>query len=308
MASQPQSLNSHHTAKNGQPEARRVGMTPHRVLDTILRVTTPENISFQHQIAGPFRRVIAYVLDILISIIGFIVLAIAINLICSWVLIPLAQAMGLGSLVEALMGMLAGLFLISYFIVYWFYGAIMETYYNGQTYGKRWTNLRVLSADGHSIDGVQATLRNFFRLLDIAPMVSLGTLMQLEEPSQAGIPIPTAMFGFLIMAFSKKYQRAGDLVAGTIVIHETTSHQPDLATFTDERVPSLAGLIPPDYVATPTMLKAIADYVDRRRFLPYQRSAEIAKHLSSPLLEKFGTVAGHRSRPVHLRPVLQDLC
>ncbi len=259
---------------------------PRTVLDSMLRVTTPENISFQYQLAGPFRRVLAYILDIFVSVIGYIACAIGIYLLTTFAVLPLATSLGGGSVVETIMGVLTGFLLIGFFIVFWFYGAVMETYYNGQTLGKRWTQLRVLSADGHSIDGVQATLRNFFRWLDIAPIVAIATIFQLE--GQVGGSLPTCLFGLIMMTVSTKYQRVGDLVAGTVVISETSKRQPDLAVFTDERVQSLAELIPNSLNVPPSMAKAIADYADRRRYLPFQRASEIAGHVARPLIEKLG--------------------
>ena len=68
---------------------------------------------------------------------------------------------------ELFAGVVFGLVLVGFFVVYWFYGAYMETRVNGQALGKRLCGIRVISVDGHAIDGVQATLRNFFRFLDI---------------------------------------------------------------------------------------------------------------------------------------------
>ena len=269
-----------------RPASETNRRAPRTVLDTMLRVTTPENISFQYQLAGPFRRVLAYFLDILVSVVGYIACAIGIYLLITFAVLPLATVLGGGSLVEAIMGVLTGFILIGFFIVFWFYGAVMETYCNGQTWGKRWTQLRVLSADGHSIDGVQATLRNFFRWLDIAPIVAFATIFQTE--GQIGGSLPTCLFGLIMMTLSTKYQRVGDLVAGTVVISETSKPQPHLAVFTDDRVQGLAELIPNSFVVPPSMAKAIADYVDQRRFLPFQRASEIAGHLARPLIEKFG--------------------
>ena len=278
--------NPHQAAELAPPDQLSTAQAPRTVLDTTLRVTTPENISFQYQLAGPFRRVLAYFLDILVSVVGYIVFAIAIYLLIVFGIMPLAAALGGTALVEAAMGMLTGIVLIGFFIVFWFYGAVMETYYNGQTLGKRWTQLRVLTANGHSIDGVQATLRNFFRWLDIAPIVAIATLIQVDGPATGNIP--TCLFGLIIMTISSKYQRVGDLVAGTVVISETTRPQPHLAVFTDERVEGLAELIPSSFVVPPSMARAIAEYSDRRRFLPFQRASEIAGHLARPLIEKFG--------------------
>lgn len=256
------------------------------VLDTSMRVTTPENISFEYQLAGPFRRILAYLLDVLVSICGFFAVGGLLYFLLAVAIFPFATMIGGGAMVEAILGLMVGMALVTYFIVYWFYGALMETYYNGQTLGKRWTKMRVLSVDGHSIDGVQAVLRNFFRLLDIAPVVSLSTLFGVEE--ELGYVVPTCLFGLIMMAFTKRFQRIGDLVAGTVVVTEEFVREPGLVVFTDPRVPKLAELIPNGFVATPSMTKAIADYAEQRRFLPPARANEIAGHLARPLLEQFG--------------------
>ena len=189
---------------------------------------------------------------------------------------------------------------IGYFLVYWFYGAYTETYFNGQTLGKRMTGMRVISTDGHAIDGVQATLRNFFRLLDIMPLVPLATLLNMEPMSPGEMPdgimellamvvmFPTCLFGLIAMMLSPKFQRLGDMVAGTVVISESRKHKPELAKFLDDRVPLLAELIPTSYVVPSSMASVIAEYVERRKYLPYQRVSEIASYLAGPLIEKFG--------------------
>ena len=274
------------------PDSNPGPMTPvgqAEVLDNTLRVTTPENISFEYQLAGPFRRIFAYLLDLLVSIVGFLVCAFLLQVIVAFAIIPLAQMLGIASWIEGLIGLMVGMGLVMYFIVYWFYGALMETYFNGQTLGKRWTHMRVLSIDGHSIDGVQATLRNFFRLLDVSPMVPLAALFRLDEP--VSLAIPTCLFGLIMMSFSRNFQRVGDLVAGTVVVNESRVREPGLLVFTDPRVPSLAALIPNQFVATPSLTKAIAYYADQRRFLPPSRAREIAGHVATPLLEQFHLMA-----------------
>lgn len=263
------------------------------VLDTTMRVTTPENISFHYQLAGPFRRILAYFLDIVISLGAYSILFAVIYLLFALLAVPFAY-FGFTPVIEAITGILGGLQAVGWFIVYWFYGAYMEAQHNGQTLGKRITKMRVITTDGHAIDGVQATLRNFFRLLDVMPMVSIGALFMIE-PTDSGFDqvlyfplIPTCLFGLIVMTLNRKYQRVGDMVANTVVVNEELNRLPNLASFMDERVPQLAELIPTSFVVPATMAKAIAEYVDRRKFLPYQRASEIASHLSVPLLEKFG--------------------
>ena len=266
------------------------------VLDTTMQVTTPENISFHYQLAGPFRRIFAYSLDILISLGAYAVICIFVS-ICFAVLTIPARYFGATGLLEALEGIISGLSAIGWFVIYWFYGAYMEAQFNGQTLGKRITKMRVITTDGHAIDGVQATLRNFFRLLDIMPMVSFGALFMIE-PTDTEFDtflyfplIPTCLFGLIVMAINRKYQRVGDLVANTVVVNEEQKRLPSLAAFVDQRVPQLAELIPTSFVVPATMAKTIAQYVDRRKFLLPQRASEIASHLARPLLEKFGIPA-----------------
>ncbi|MFK7770091.1 MAG: RDD family protein [Mariniblastus sp.] len=270
------------------------------VVDTTMRVTTPENISFQYEISGPFHRLLAYLFDVLISIGGYAVGVIFMSIIFNVGIIPFMAWIGLGGLGQAIEGILAGMIAVGYFVVYWFYGAYTETYFNGQTLGKRITGMRVISTDGHAIDGVQATLRNFFRLLDIMPMVSLAALLNIETLAPGETPddvlealgmavmFPTCLFGLIVMMLNKNFQRVGDMVAGTVVINESRKRKPELAKFLDDRVPQLAELIPTSYVVPPSMARVIAEYVEQRKYLPYQRVSEIASYLAGPLIEKFG--------------------
>ena len=264
-----------------------------QVLDTTMQVKTPENISFHYQLAGPFRRILAYFLDIVITLVAYAALSTVLYICLAILAIPLTY-FGAAEVVTTIEGILNGLLAIGWFSLYWFYGAYMEAQYNGQTLGKRITKMRVIATDGHAIDGVQATIRNLFRFLDLMPMVSIGALFMIEPTDSSFdqflyLPlIPTCLFGLIVMTLNRKYQRVGDLVGNTVVVNEEINRLPNLASFMDERVAQLAELIPNGFVVPATMGKAIAEYVDRRKFLPFQRASEIASHLAAPLLEKFG--------------------
>ena len=47
-------------------------------------------------------------------------------------------------------------------------------------------------------------------------------------------------------------------------------------------------MIPEDFVTPPSLATALAEYVERRQVLPYERATEIASHLSRSLLTQFG--------------------
>ena len=155
-------------------------------LDTSIEIVTPENIAFQYRVAGPFRRLPAYLIDLVIR---FVVAAVGM-----YCLVLSFHAIGLG---EAGLGV--GLAL--WFIVAWFYGGVFETYFNGQTPGKRMMHIRVVSADGQPIAGWQAVLRNVLRFVDGQPMFSYQV-------------------GLVAASCNRRFQRLGDLVCGTMVVVE----------------------------------------------------------------------------------------
>lgn len=163
----------------------------------------------------------------------------------------------------------------------------MESRYNGQTLGKMITKFRVLSHDGHAIDVVQALLRNFFRLLDLFPFIPFPLIVITTGETFPPI-IPTGLFGLVTMALSGDFRRLGDLVAGTIVVVDERKWIPELASFSDPRVEQLADELPSDFAPSQSMLKALADYVDRRRYLSPETNRDMAKGLAVRMLNRFG--------------------
>lgn len=219
-------------------------------LDATLSVITPENIAFEYRLAGPFRRLPAFVLDFCIGAALFIALAILIQMTVSIASPYLAMAV---------------LFLVA-FIIWWFYGVLFETFMNGQTPGKYMVGLRVLSDTGEPINGMQATLRNLLRAADLF------------------LPI----VGLVVMSLNKKYQRLGDIVAGTIVVIEERQWLTGVAQLEDPRAIQLAAYLPPNFVVTRSLARTLATYVERRRFFTPPRRREVARHLAIPLLNRFG--------------------
>ena len=254
-----------------------------------MRIRTPENISFHYEVAGPFRRLWAYLLDVLIAVVGYWFLIFLCWMLFAFAIGPLIEYMGLSGIFDEIGGVLIGFVMIGQFLTFWFYGAYFETYFNGATLGKSILNLRVITVHGHAVDGTSAVLRNFFRLIDLFPMVPMSAI--LEIPEAGGFALPTGIFGLIVMTMNRRYQRLGDLVANTVVVNEERSRRPQLEDFTDPRVPKLAELIPASFFVSPSLARSLADYVDNRRTLNYQRSSEIANFVAVPLIERFGMPA-----------------
>ena len=55
-------------------------------------------------------------------------------------------------------------------MLFWFYGGLFETFWNGQTPGKRLLGIRVITLDGQPINALQAILRNVLRIVDAQPL------------------------------------------------------------------------------------------------------------------------------------------
>lgn len=245
-------------------------------LDTTIEVVTPENIAFDYQLAGPFRRLPAYLFDIGVRIVVF-------GLIVFLLLFAGGLAGAFSGRIVPAMG--AAILLFLYFLQSWFYGVFFETYFNGRTPGKWLCGLRVISDDGHPITAMQALLRNLLRVVDLMPAATLVAID--PENPYFQIPLMTGMVGLFTMMMTRRFQRLGDLAAGTMVVIDERSWTLPVARVDDPRIPALASFIPADYRATPTMAKALANYAERRLHLSPGRRREIARHLAVPLIERF---------------------
>lgn len=114
---------------------------------------------------------------------------------------------------------------------YLVYDIAFEVIAGGRTPGKRWTGLRVLRADGRSVDLLSSAIRNVVRLVD-------GLLL---------LYLP----GVVSILVTRRNQRLGDLAGNTIVVNEAGGRTLPAATFaaaTPERdaIPMPAFLPPAD--------------------------------------------------------------
>jgi len=245
-------------------------------LDTTIAVVTPENIAFNYQLAGPFRRLPAYLIDVAVRWVVIIVLVVGITLIGGLidftVLGPFAIAAGF----------------ILYFLISWFYGTVMETLFNGRTIGKWACGIRAIDVEGRPISGKRALIRNLLRLVDLAPPVALNSLpFAIVEDVPPMFLIPTGMIGMLTMVLTRRMQRVGDLAAGTMVIVDERSWQLPVAKVDDPRVPALASYVPGDYRVSQSMARTLAIYAERRHYLTPPRRREVSRHLTDPLIDLF---------------------
>ena len=222
-------------------------------LDTHIDIVTPENIAFHYRVAGPFRRLPAFLIDLAIRV-GVAALGMLAALLAF-------GAAGVG-------GVGFGLGMLLWFLLAWFYGGLFETFWNGQTPGKRLMKIRVVSIEGQPITPLQAVLRNILREIDAQPL----WLYQI---------------GLLAAMSNRRFQRLGDLASGTMVVVEQPQQLPGVVRTGEPEAVRVAALVPPSFQPSRSLARALAAYAQRRRLFPWGRRMEIARHLGEPLRQRF---------------------
>ncbi len=159
----------------------------------ILKIDTPENVTFDYDVAGIGSRFLAALADTALIILAQLLLLAAAILVATLVFDTSIFDSDILSWTLAIMGILSFLFLWGYYIFF-------EILWNGQTPGKRWVGLRVIRMDGTPITASEAVIRNLVRIIDLLP-------------SGYGV-------GVITMFISENSRRVGDLVAGTLVVHD----------------------------------------------------------------------------------------
>ncbi len=234
-------------------------------IDTSVEIVTPENISFRYWLAGPSRRLPAYLIDVAFQVL---------------ILSMVALTLGLSFSFVGLSGSFFGLFLIMLFLVHWFYGGLLEAIWNGQTLGKRALRIRVVTIHGQPIRAWQAVLRNVLRAVDVMPFAPLAF-----GPSEFALPLFAV--GLVSVSLNDRFQRLGDLAAGTMVVVVRSARLTRLRSFRDRRVAEMARWIPSSFQVNRTLGLALSLYVQRRKVLSRARRLEISRHLGEALCRKW---------------------
>ena len=159
-------------------------------------IDTPEQVELEYSVAGVGSRFVAALLD------GLILCAFFLVEILVLVVIGAASSVtpAVGKLGEEAGKWFMAFVIFINFCIMWGYFALFEAYWHGQTPGKRAMKLRVIKDSGRQITLFEALARNLLRVIDWLPSLYL--------------------VGVITMLCNKRNQRLGDLVAGTIVVHE----------------------------------------------------------------------------------------
>jgi uncharacterized RDD family membrane protein YckC len=218
-----------------------------------LTIDTPEQTALEYPIAGLGSRFLAILADTAIQL----VLAFFVLIAGSFIGAGLATLGGLGpQWILAIVVFLLFLLNSGYF-------ALFEIFWNGQTPGKRYAQVRVIKDDGRPIGAYEAIVRNALRLVDMLP----------------------AMYGIgLVSIFmSRQSKRLGDFVAGTVVIHEKTLEgvRPYVEAKIDDTLPPIDAT-----KVTLEEVRLIETFLNRRDSLEPAVRTTMAMQIASRLADK----------------------
>jgi uncharacterized RDD family membrane protein YckC len=146
-------------------------------------LVTPEAVVLDLPTASPGTRVLARLLDVLISLV---------------VVYGVVALVGTSGALGGTAGFILSAFGLAAVILV--YPVLMEGLWGGRTLGKAALGLRVVRNDGAPIGFVHAAVRGALGLVEV--WATLGSL------------------GFIVMLFSGHDQRLGDMAAGTLVLRE----------------------------------------------------------------------------------------
>jgi uncharacterized RDD family membrane protein YckC len=157
-------------------------------------IRTPEYVSLQFQPAGLGSRAAALMIDqMILGIMNILIVVLLVfattgdNSLFAWHMFELNST-------------LWGIAIIALFVLNWGYFFALEYFWGGKTVGKRLLGIRVMQENGHSITLLSCFIRNLLRIIDMLPV--------------------SYFLGMIMIFLHSKHKRLGDIVAGTIVVHE----------------------------------------------------------------------------------------
>jgi len=157
-------------------------------------ISTPENVDLHLELAGAGNRILACLIDTLLTY--GLMTGVTIVCWCIDYLIGTAPILPSARVVIAVIVTVIG-FVLS-FLIYFGYFIYFETAWQGLTPGKKVAGIRVIEQNGQPVSRSSVFIRNLLRVIDE------GLLL----------------IGLLVMIIDPKERRLGDLAANTIVIRE----------------------------------------------------------------------------------------
>jgi uncharacterized RDD family membrane protein YckC len=234
-----------------------------------VNIKTPEFVSLQFQSAGLGSRTAAFIIDQLILMTVNILIVLGLFLF-------LYDLDRLFFMTEFLSFPIA-ITIIILFILNWGYFFFLEYFSGGKTLGKRIIGIRVIQENGHSITLLSSFIRNLLRIIDSLPA--------------------NYLIGILMIFFHAKNKRIGDLVAGTIVVHERKAKKKRKVSALEREI-GIRGLTKKDLVVEEWAFRALGQkewnlvktYCNRILQLPLAEREQLTNEIADILFPKIGII------------------
>lgn len=226
-----------------------------------LSIETPELVALEFPLAGIGSRFIAVLVDYCIQAAVFVALILG-----TLLFMPSMQQFAGRSA-----NWVIALLILVPFLLQWGYFSLFEGLWNGQTPGKRVAKIRVIQQSGRAVTMFESLARNLVRAIDFLPASYVA--------------------GVVSIFVTRRSQRLGDLVAGTLVVHELHAEEHISAGNTrlfTARTPQVAA--PPRLVTLPADalgrigvadLQAIETFLDRRLDMTLELRQSLAVRLAA---------------------------
>lgn len=175
----------------------------------------------------------------------------------AWLLDGIIRAaiiLGLAMALAFLGGLGVAVLVLAWFLVNWWYPVLFEVLSGGATPGKKTFGLRVVLTNGTPVTWGASIVRNLLRQVDFLPFGYFT--------------------GLLSMLISRRFQRLGDLAAGTLVVHSAPGRALRAA------LPAGEALEPP-VLLTAEEQRLVLGLAERGQRLNPDRAAELAARLAA---------------------------
>ena len=227
-----------------------------------LTIETPEQIALEFPLAGVGSRGLALCIDSLIQLL----VVLAVILIVTLTMPDLDRTWtGAKNWVTAIAWFLL-------FCLYWGYFAAFEILWNGQTPGKRQAKIRVISASGRPITTFEGIARNVMRAIDSLGLYAVGCIS---------------------CAVDKRNRRLGDMVAGTVVVHEV-EEQSVSYWYGQDKPDSVPRVHQPVTTLTEQEFQLIEAFLSRRLDIPNLQRLQSAQMIADRIGERLGVPKAER--------------
>jgi uncharacterized RDD family membrane protein YckC len=151
-----------------------------------LSIITTQNVTINFTAASIGHRILAFGVDLLI-IIAYLITVFA-----------LLSYSGLSTILSGMDGWSQVAVQSLLFLPVMFYSLLFETFFEGQSLGKKLVRIKVVKIEGYQASFGDYLIRWLFRMVDIV--------------------ISSGVIGFISIIMNKKAERLGDMAAGTSVI------------------------------------------------------------------------------------------